>query len=129
MVTKNGNGKTTAAVDTTKGKPELSNVQINAKVDEKVKDDAKLTLTFNQRSEKVRNLFSMLDKHEKLTETRDNLNNFKLSADGHTGKLSIADNHGSTFMTSNASVIADVVALIKKVVDTQIKDLEEQINF
>ena len=108
-------------------KPELSNVQISAKIDEKVKE--KESLTFNQRSEKVKNLFSLLDKHEKLTETRDNLNNFKLSSDGHTGKLSIADNFGSTFSTSNASVMADVLALIKKVVDTQIKDLEEQINF
>jgi hypothetical protein len=108
-------------------KPELSNVQISAKIDEKAKE--KESLTFNQRSEKVKNLFSLLDKHEKLSETRDNLNNFKLSADGHTGKLSIADNFGSTFTTSNASVMADVLALIKKVVDTQIKDLEEQINF
>jgi hypothetical protein len=119
------NGK--AVVNATK--PELSNVQVIAKIEEKVKEEAKPTLTFNQRSEKVRNLHYMLEKHEKLTETRDSLNNFKLSADGHTGKLSIADNHGSSFTTANVSVIADVLSLIKKVVDTQIKDLEEQISF
>ena len=117
------NGK--AVVNATK--PELSNVQVSLKIDEKAQE--KPNLTFNQRIEKVKNLYSLLDKHEKLSETRDNLNNFKLSADGHTGKLSIADNFGSTFTTSNASVMADVLALIKKVVETQIKDLEEQISF
>ena len=129
MVTKNGNGKTTAAVDTTKGKPELSNVQINAKVDEKVKEEAKPTLTFNQRMEKVKNLSALLDKHEKYVESRDKLNQYKLSADEHTGKLSIADNHGSSFISSNPVIVNSVMDLIKNIADTQIRELEEQINF
>jgi len=129
MTTKTEQNGSSSKAAVTSTKPELSNVVVTEKIAEIVKEDVKPSLTFNQRSEKVKNLFSLLDKHEKLSETRDNLNNFKLSADGHTGKLSIADNFGSTFTTSNASVMADVLALIKKVVDTQIKDLEEQINF
>jgi DNA phosphorothioation-dependent restriction protein DptG len=127
MTIKTEQNGTSSKAATTSTKPEHSIVQVSQKSDEKIQE--KPNLTFNQRSEKVKNLFSLLDKHEKLSETRDNLNNFKLSADGHTGKLSMADNHGSNFSTSNPSVIADVLALIKKVVDNQIKDLEEQINF
>ena len=122
----NGNGSKAVLTST---KPELSSVQVSPKIEEKVTKEVKPNLTFNQRSEKVRNLFSMIEKHEKLTETRDTLNNFKLSADAHTGKLSITDNHGSTFTTSNPSVIADVMSLIKNVVDNQIKEVEEQITF
>jgi hypothetical protein len=127
MNSKTSEKATNGKADVNATKPELSNVQVSLKIDEKAQE--KPNLTFNQRIEKVKNLYSLLDKHEKLSETRDNLNNFKLSADGHTGKLSIADNFGSTFTTSNASVMADVLALIKKVVETQIKDLEEQISF
>lgn len=124
MTQKNGNGKTAEAVDTSKGKtPELSNVVIPPKTEEKV------SLTINQKIEKINNLYNLMEKREKLTETKENLNRFRVSADGNSQRMTIKDGFGAEFNTSNASVIIDVVALIKKVVDTQIKEVEDQINF
>jgi hypothetical protein len=78
---------------------------------------------------KVNQLFSLVEKHEALLETKKKLSTFKLSTDGNRDTLRILDSKGNDFQTSNTAVIADVMEVLKKSIDAKIAEVENQIRF
>jgi len=78
---------------------------------------------------KVSQLFSLVEKHETLLETKKKLKAFKLSTDGSRDTLRIQDSRGNEFTTSNSAVIADVLEVLKTSLDKKILEVEAQIKF
>lgn len=78
---------------------------------------------------KVNQLFSLVEKHETLLETKKKLKSFKLSTDGSRDVLQIRDSKGNEFMTSNSGCIADVLEVLKVSIDKKINEVEAQIKF
>ncbi len=78
---------------------------------------------------KVNQLFSLVEKHETLLETKKKLKAFKLSTDGTADTLQLRDSRGNTFATSNSACIADVLEVLRTSIDVKIADVQAQIKF
>lgn len=78
---------------------------------------------------KVYQLYSVVEKHETLLETRRKLNAFNLSTDGNRDTLRIQDSRGNEFTTSNSAVIGDVIERLKTSLESKISEVENQIRF
>jgi len=117
---KQGNGKPNQT-------PEISKTVVTEK--NTVEITPSLSAPVNQRLQRVRELYSLTEKHEKLIETREKLSRFKLSATEIGDKVTLTDTHGNKFETSNTAMIKDVYGLLKTSVDTLITEVESKITF
>ncbi len=77
---------------------------------------------------KLDTLFALRDKHEKLKDSLDKLNKFKLSSDGRSDNIVLLDDKGNKFTTSNPDVLAKVVAWLKDDLTQKIKEVDTQIT-
>ena len=68
-------------------------------------------------------LFSHREKYEKLKESLDKLNKFKLSTDGRNDNIILKDANNVTFSTYNPVVIAKVTDWLKEDLTKQIADV------
>ncbi|MBK8329324.1 MAG: hypothetical protein IPL09_07610 [Bacteroidetes bacterium] len=80
--------------------------------------------SLNLTLKRIRELNLIADKRAKLIEIQDNLNGFKLSSDKTADKLLLTDSFGNKFESSNTTVIADVLALLKSSIQTVIDETE-----
>jgi hypothetical protein len=74
---------------------------------------AKVEKSINMTLQRIRELNHLADKREKLLDTQERLNKFKLSTDKAQDRLVLTDGWGNTFDTNNTTVIADVLAMLK----------------
>jgi hypothetical protein len=130
------NGTKSANVSNSKSgsSVELSTVMIGEKVKEEVKNEvlqiaAPKTLTFPERVDKVKSLYSLMEKHEKLTDSKNQLKTFNVGSDMNSAELIISDGKGSKFRTNNPLVIHRIGEMIKNLVDDQIQEVEDQLSF
>ena len=86
-------------------------------------------LSLEKKIQKVQELNIVIDKWRKLTEARQNLNEFKLGNDGMSSTVIIRDAAGREFKTSQNIVFSTVLKSIQEVLDENIAETEEQINF
>jgi hypothetical protein len=86
-------------------------------------------LSLEKKIQKVQELNIVIDKWRKLTEARQNLNEFKLGNDGMSSTVIIRDAAGREFKTSQNIVFSTVLKSIQEVLDEKIAETEEQINF
>ena len=86
-------------------------------------------LSLEKKIQKVQELNIVIDKWRKLTEARQNLNEFKLGNDGMSSTVIIRDAAGREFKTSQNIVFSTVLKSIQEVLDEKITETEEQINF
>lgn len=126
---------TTAAVAKTNGqagsetsakmvvvKNETTPVETSPKVENPV-------ISLEKRIQRVNELNIVIEKWRKLTEARQNLNEFKLANDGLSSQVIIKDSTGREFKTSQTIVYTTVLGTVQKVLDEKINETEEQINF
>ncbi len=78
---------------------------------------------------KMDTLFSLRERYEKLKDTLDKLNKFKLSTDERSDNIILRDDKGNTFSTSNPAVIAKAVDWLKEDLTAKIKNVDSQIKF
>lgn len=86
-------------------------------------------LSLEKRIQRVNELNIVIEKWRKLTEARQNLNEFKLANDGLSSSVIIRDSTGREFKTSQNIVFTTVLQTVQKVLDEKINETEEQINF
>lgn len=86
-------------------------------------------LSLEKRIQKVQELNIVIDKWRKLSEARQNLNEFKLGNDGMSSTVIIRDAAGREFKTSQNIVFSTVLKSIQEVLDEKIAETEQQINF
>jgi len=86
-------------------------------------------LSLEKKIQKVQELNIVIDKWRKLTEARQNLNEFKLGNDGMSSTVIIRDVAGREFKTSQNIVFSTVLKSIQELLDEKIAETEEQINF
>ena len=86
-------------------------------------------LSLEKRIQKVQELNIVIDKWRKLSEARQNLNEFKLGNDGMSSTVIIRDAAGREFKTSQNIVFSTVLKSIQEVLDEKIAETEVQINF
>jgi hypothetical protein len=143
MTSQNGNGKGNGAATLPKdnGKAVSTTAVSIPKKDEAKPEEKKIPepsmegkkvpelLPVEDRILKVSQLADLCEKRETLLETRQKLNSFKLSTDGNRDTLKISDSRGKEFITSNSGVIADVVEVMKKTIDSKLAEVENLIRF
>ena len=89
----------------------------------------KKELTLEQKIEKVENLSILIEKREKLEESRKKLSSFVVGSNQFSEKIVLTDDRGNTFITSNSEVFAKVVATISETLISKISEIEKQIEF
>jgi hypothetical protein len=103
---------------------------VTPKVEEKKEVKKEETfLTLDQKIEKVENLKTLIDKREKLEESRKKLSSFVVGTNQFSETLVLNDESGNTFKTSNSEVFTKVVASINETLVEKIKEIENQIKF
>ena len=93
------------------------------------KKDENPVISLEKRIQRVNELNIVIEKWRKLTEARQNLNEFKLANDGLSSSVIIRDSTGREFKTSQNIVFTTVLQTVQKVLDEKINETEEQINF
>ena len=94
-----------------------------------VVEHLKKELTLDQKIEKVENLKILIEKREKLEESRKKLSSFVVGSHQFSEKIVLSDDRGNSFNTSNSEVFAKVVATINETLVTKISEIEKQIEF
>jgi uncharacterized protein YigA (DUF484 family) len=109
-------------------KTTATNVTPKVEKKEEVKKE-ETVLTLDQKIEKVENLKTLIDKREKLEESRKKLSSFVVGTNQFSETLVLNDESGNTFKTSNSEVFTKVVASINETLVEKIKEIENQIKF
>ena len=126
---------TVSAVNNTKanneGKPETKLLPVTAVIPIKKEQETESEKfpSLEDRFYKMDTLFSLRERYDKLKETLDKLNKFKLSTDGRNDNIILRDDKSNTFSTSNPEVIAKLVEWLKEDLTKKIKDVDSQIKF
>ncbi len=107
-----------------------TNVKPEVKTQETVSTElSKTQLTLDQKIEKVENLKILIEKREKLEESRKKLSSFVVGSNQFSEKIVLSDDRGNTFTTSNSEVFKKVVATINETLVTKVSEIEKQIEF
>jgi len=86
-------------------------------------------LTLEERIHKVENLQLMVNKRQKLLQTRIELEKFQISSNDFNCSMNLKDSDGNSFQTSFTPGIKKVIDFLKSSFDASIKDVEVQIKF
>ena len=86
-------------------------------------------LSLEKRIQRVQELNIVIEKWRKLSEARQNLNEFKLANDGLSNAITIKDASGREFKTNQPIVYNAVIKAVQEVLDEKIAETEVQINF
>lgn len=117
------------------GKPviteeKIAEIKVGANLKEIVATEIiKKELTLEQKIEKVENLKILIEKREKLEESRKKLSSFVIGSHQFSEKIVLSDDRGNTFNTSNSEVFKKVVETINETLITKISEIEKQIEF
>lgn len=130
----NANGKLNGVSKTAKAevKTEVKEVlKPEMKPTEQVKpaETPKPELTLEQKIEKVQNLKTLIEKREKLEESRKKLSSFVVGTNQFNESIVLTGENGNTFKTSNSEVFAKVVQTINTTLVEKIQEIEQQIEF
>lgn len=110
-----------------KTEPEKPQTKIEAQAEGK---NAQPELTLEQKIQKVQDLSLLIDKLNMLSETKRNLQTFKLSSDGLGIQLFLRDSiNGREFKTQNSVVIARLIEEINSTLQEKIDEVQQQIRF
>lgn len=113
--TKNGAGVQGAPAQTKK--PEISEITIPAPAKPK-------KLGVEEIKVKVEQYTQLLEKHTVLQESKKKLDSFVIGADENNTKLTLKAGYNSEFITSNPTVLKDVIAIIRKELNSQCEKVE-----
>ena len=87
-------------------------------------------MTLEQRIQKVEDLKMLIEKYQKLTEARRNLQNFRLTTDGMSIQVRLSDHStGQEFKTSHSAVIQVVINDMQRILEEKICEVERLIEF
>ncbi|PLX03176.1 MAG: hypothetical protein C0594_10820 [Marinilabiliales bacterium] len=86
-------------------------------------------LSLDEKIAVVENLQITIEKREKLLESRKKLNSFVIGSHQFSENIVLTDGQGNSFKASNTEVFGKVVDLIREILDTKIKELEQDIKF
>lgn len=111
--------------------PQAAQTEAPAPVPEVVEipEPPKPTLTLEQKIEKVANLKTLIEKRERLEESRKKLTSFVIGTNQFNENIILTDENGNTFKTSNSEVFAKVVEAINSTLVSKIREIETQIEF
>jgi len=102
---------------------------VEKKLETPIKEIKEPVLTLDQKIEKVENLKTLIDKREKLEESRKKLNSFVVGANQFSENIILTDENNNKFQTSNSEVFNKVVACINETLIEKISEIENQIKF
>jgi hypothetical protein len=86
-------------------------------------------MTMVDKINKIENLMLMIEKRNKLVQTRSELDRFKTSSSDFNCTLRLNDFEGNTFTTSFTPGIKKVLDFLRTAFDTSITEVESGINF
>jgi uncharacterized protein YpuA (DUF1002 family) len=86
-------------------------------------------MTMVDKINKIENLMLMIEKRNKLVQTRSELDRFKTSSSDFNCTLRLNDSEGNTFSTSFTPGIKKVLDFLRNAFDTSITEVESGINF
>lgn len=73
-------------------------------------------------------LFSHREKWEKIKESLDKVNKFKLTTDGRSDSITFKDSSGNSFTTFSPDVLSKVIAMLKEDLSVKLHEVESQIT-
>ena len=91
-------------------------------------EEAPRKLTLDKKIQRVEDLTLLIERYRTLIESRRKLQTFQIGADSLSSTINLRDCVGNEFKTSNSAVISAVIDEMKRILDTKVHDVEEQIN-
>jgi len=120
--TKNGAGVQGTPAQKEAAKIELSTVKVPA--------PAKPAASIDEIKKRVVDYQKLLERHSLLADSKNKLDSFAIGSDENNQSLRLRDESGNQFLTGNPIVIKEVIALIRKQLNTQCGAVETEIlNF
>ena len=86
-------------------------------------------MSIDEKISKIEDLKVIIDKREKLIESRKKLNSFVLGSHHSNESVTLTDGQGHTFTATNTEVLASVIDVIRNIIDDKIRESENLINF
>jgi hypothetical protein len=101
---------------------------ISAPIEPEKTDEKQPAQTFEERMQRLSQLFELQGKYDKLKQSDDKLKDFTIK--GNEGaELELEDSEGNVFSTKNAEIVSDVVQFLKMKIAEKRKVLEAQIRW
>lgn len=114
--TKSGAGVQGTPAQTETKKVELSKFAVPAK-----------STNIEEIKKKVDDYQKLLERHSLLTDSKNKLDSFAIGSDENNQNLRLSDKEGNNFSTGNPIVIKEVIALIRKQLNAQCGQVEEDV--
>ncbi|OFX47714.1 MAG: hypothetical protein A2046_05315 [Bacteroidetes bacterium GWA2_30_7] len=110
-------------------KTEVQTEKTTEKVVEQQKVVEVLKMSIDEKISKIEDLKIIIDKREKLIDSRKKLNSFVLGSHHSNESVTLTDGQGHTFTATNTEVLSSVIDVIRNIIDDKIKDSENLISF
>jgi hypothetical protein len=126
VVIDKGNGKSAKPV------LEIAQVkkeEVKAEAKAEPKTEVKKELTLNEKIEKVNNLNLIIEKREKLNESKKKLQKFVIGSDSLTTSVYLKDGNGNEFRTNQTLAVKKIIEFLTAEVNQAVSETEKQINF
>ena len=129
-----GNGASNSTADKNGKDLNLNGNHVKTEVEtEKVVEQQKVVetpkMSIDEKISKIEDLKIIIDKREKLIESRKKLNAFVLGSHHSNESVTLTDGQGHTFTATNTEVLSSVIDVIRNIIDDKIKDSENLISF
>jgi len=113
----------------TNGSPKTEEKTALSVVKTEPKVESPKEMTLQEKILKVERLQLIVDKREKLVQTRSELEKFQVSSNDFNCSLRLNDSDGNVFTSSFTPGIKKVIDFLKSSFDASISDVERQIRF
>lgn len=124
-----GNGKGTPAKTTPQAEVPSSEPVIPKPEPLPIAPEPKREMTITEKILKVENLQLVIEKRQKLVETLNLLERFKITSNDFNCSLRLSDSDGNVFTTAFTPGIKRVIEFLKTAFEMSIAETEENINF
>jgi len=130
-VGKNGkNGRDLAIVDRKPTKETPVVPEVKPEILPEVKPEVqKPELNIEQKIQKVSDLNDLIAKRERFMEAKMKLASFNLKREEHTTRITIQDQEGNQFLTSQSDAIEKIINVLKNSIDDGLASTEAKIQF
>ncbi len=86
-------------------------------------------LTMDEKLQKLTDLNDLVEKRARLTVSKSKLNSFDLKKEDHSTSITLRDQSGNMFVTSNTAAVNAFISSTRQVIKDELDNVENKIQF
>lgn len=86
-------------------------------------------LTMDEKLQKLTDLNDLVEKRGRLTVSKSKLNSFDLKKEDHSTSITLRDQSGNMFVTSNTAAVNAFISSTRQVIQDELDNVENKIQF